>query len=301
MALAVTAAAGQYPGKIGRTDSARIRNDLAHITSTPRFRNHRNVDILDSVAAYIERELAVACDTVWYQPFMVNGAEYRNVVGSLGPRDAPRIIIGAHYDVCGDQQGADDNGSGVAGLLELARLLSGETLKYRLDFVAYSLEEPPFFRTVHMGSYIHAKSLHDQRAPVKGMICLEMIGYFTDAPGSQRYPLGLLKLFYGGRGDYITIVGKYGGGAFAKRITKLMKKVPLVTTRSFRGPASLPGVDFSDHLNYWAFGYSAVMVTNTSFYRNPNYHEPTDTVGTLDLGRMAAVIEQLHRSIRELD
>ncbi|MDI6739736.1 MAG: M28 family peptidase, partial [Candidatus Edwardsbacteria bacterium] len=235
MALSLPAASGQYSEKAGFADSARVWNDLVRITGTPRFRNYRNIDILDSVAAYIQSELAGACDTVWYQPFTVNGAEYRNVIGSLGPRDAPRIIIGSHYDVCGDQPGADDNASGVAGLLELARLLSKDTLKYRIDLVAYTLEEPPFFRSNGMGSYIHAKSRYDQKIPVKGMICLEMIGYYNDAPGSQRYPLGLLKLFYGKKGDFITVVGKFGGGAFAKRIANLMKKHRLVKTRSFKG------------------------------------------------------------------
>jgi len=215
----------------------------------------------------------------------------------IGPPDAERIIIGAHYDVCGNQPGADDNASGITGLLELSRLLKNTDLKYRIDIVAYSLEEPPFFKTENMGSYHHAKYLNDNEVPVKGMICLEMIGYFDDMKKSQDYPIGLLKLFYGSKGDYITVIRKFGAGSFARKFKKYMKKQKLIKTKSLKAPASLPGIDFSDHLNYWKFGYSALMITYTAFYRNPNYHQKTDTIDTLDIERLSLVIESVYRSI----
>lgn len=282
------------------SDTVRIKNDLRIITKTTNSRNYKNVKTLNFVADYIFNELAKNCDTVYFQSYFVNGIEYRNVIGSIGTDNPERIIVGAHYDVAGDQEGADDNASGVVGLIELSRLLAKEQLKYQIDFVAYSLEEPPFFRTEHMGSNVHARMLYDGKENVKGMICLEMIGYFNDEPKSQSYPIGILKLFYGNRGDYITVVQKFGNGNFGRQVKRRMKKQGLIRTKSFKAPAKLPGIDFSDHQNYWKYGYSAVMITNTAFYRNHHYHKTTDTMETLDIKRMAMVIDEVYLTIRKI-
>jgi len=278
-------------------DTLRIKDDLIQITKTEQSRNYKNIETLNGVASYIYEKLSKNCDTVYYQTFLVNGVEYKNVIGSIGIKNSERIILGAHYDVAGEQEGADDNASGVVGIIELSRMLAEKDLKYRIDFVAYSLEEPPFFGTDFMGSNIHAKSLKDENVTVKGMVCLEMIGYFNDAPRSQSYPLGLLKLFYGGKGNYITIVRKFGKSKFAKDFTDLMKGKNLLPTKLFKGPSQLPGVDFSDHRNYWKYGFSAVMITNTAFYRNINYHKKTDTMETLDIARMALVIDEVYYAL----
>lgn len=282
------------------SDTIRIRKDLIVITKTPESRNYKNPETLNFVADYIFKELSKSCDTVYFQTYWVNGIEYKNVIGSLGTDKPERIVIGAHYDVAGDQEGADDNASGVVGIIELSRLLAKQQLNHRIDFVAFSLEEPPYFRSIHMGSNIHAKSLFEDGIKIKGMICLEMIGYFNAQPNSQEYPVGFLKAFYGNKGDYITVVQKFGNGKFGRQFKKLMKQQRLIKTKSFRGPASLPGVDFSDHLNYWKYGYSAVMITNTSFYRNKNYHETTDKMETLDLKRMALVIDEVFLSVKQI-
>jgi Zn-dependent M28 family amino/carboxypeptidase len=271
---------------------------LRTITKTEKSRNYRNTDVLNAVADYLYGALTEYCDTVCFQSYQVNGVEYKNVIGSIGIDKAERIVIGAHYDVAGDQEGADDNASGIAGLLELSRLLSNEKLQHRIDFVAYSLEEPPYFRTESMGSYVHAKMLYDNQINIKGMICLEMIGYYSDAPGSQDYPLGLMRLFYGNKGDYITVIQKSGNGSFGRQTTRLMKQQGFIKTKSLRAPASLVGVDFSDHLNYWKYGYPAVMISNTAFYRNKNYHEITDKMETLDLRRMALVIDEVYETVK---
>lgn len=278
---------------LNRPDINRIRTDLERITKTEKSRNHKNIDILNVTAAYIHSELSKQCDTVFYQTFVVDNKEYKNVIGSLGSQNSERIIIGAHYDVAGEQDGADDNASGVVGLLESARILSKENLDYRIDFVAYSLEEPPYYASTNMGSYIHAKSMYDERILVKGMICLEMIGYFSDEPNSQHYPQPFFRWFYGNKGDFITVVQKYNNGSFGKKAKKLMTRQKLLPAKSFTGLEKLQGIDFSDHRNYWKFGYSAVMITNTAFYRNPNYHQITDKMETLDLERMGKVIEEL--------
>ncbi len=282
------------------SDTLRIKNDLKIITKTTNSRNYINVETLNFVADYIFNELSKNCDTVFFQTYFVNGTEYKNVIGSIGTDNPERIIVGAHYDVCGNQEGADDNASGVVGVIELSRLLAKEQLKYRIDFVAYSLEEPPFFQTEHMGSNVHAKMLFDSQEKVKGMICLEMIGYFNDEPESQSYPIGILKLFYGNKGDFITVVQKFGNAKFGNQVKRLMKKQGLLPTKSFKGPLKLPGVDFSDHQSYWKYGYSAVMITNTAFYRNENYHEKTDVLETLDITRMALVIDEVYLTLKQL-
>ena len=210
-----------------------------------------------------------------------------------------RLVVGAHYDVYGENPGADDNASGTAGLLELARLLKSQNpdLKYRVDLVAYTLEEPPFFRTEFMGSAVHAKSLFDAGIKVKGMISMDMIGYFSDAPKSQDYPLGLLKLFYPAVGNYIAVVGNLGNVGMVRKVKKEMKKAAALKVRSINAPASLPGIDFSDHRNYWKYDFDAVMITNTAFYRNKNYHEPTDTPETLNYEKMAEVVKGIYGAV----
>lgn len=281
-------------------DTNNIKRNLAAIINTPKKRNYHNVAVLDSVADHIKREFSKFTNRVTLQPYKVADNWYSNVMASFGPENGERIIVGAHYDVCGEQDGADDNASGVAGILELASLLQNETLRYRIDLVAYTLEEPPFFGTEHMGSYVHAKSLYDTKVPVKGMVSLEMIGYFSDAPNSQRYPLGFLKWWYGSKGNYITIVQKSLCGSFAKEFKKLAFANNSIATKSIRAPSFFGGLDLSDHRNYWQFGYDAIMVTNTSFYRNANYHKTEDVLGKLDIPKMGWVIDGVFRTLKAM-
>lgn len=276
-------------------DTNNIKRNLMAIINTPSKRNYHNVAVLDSVADHIKKEFSIFTGRVTVQPYTVAGQVYSNIIASFGPEGGERIIVGAHYDVCGEQDGADDNASGVAGILELARLLKDDTLKYRIDLVAYTLEEPPFFATENMGSYVHARSLHEAKVPVKGMISLEMIGYFSDAPNSQRYPLGFLKWFYGNKGNYITLVQKSLCGSFAKEYKQLAFEQNSIATKSIRAPSFFGGLDLSDHRNYWQFGYDAIMVTNTSFYRNANYHKTEDVLGNLDIPKMGLVIDGVYR------
>jgi hypothetical protein len=283
------------------SDTANIRKNLELVINTPKPRYYRNVDMLDTVANRIQTAMLNYTSSVSVQPFTVNNAEYKNIIASFGPVDAKRIVVGAHYDVCSEQDGADDNASGVAGILELARLLQNKTLKYRIDLVAYSLEEPPFFATENMGSFIHAKSLHDAKADVLGMVSLEMIGYYSDKENSQDYPIGPLKWIYGNKADFITIVQKSFCGSFAKQYKKLAFTNNSIDTKSFRAPSFIAGIDYSDHRNYWHFGYSAIMVTNTSFNRNNNYHQASDKLATLDIGRMALTIDGVYRTLLAIE
>jgi Zn-dependent M28 family amino/carboxypeptidase len=278
------------------TDTARLGQHLRYLTSRQPARSAAHPVVLDSVAAYVARHLRAAGGRVARQPVPADGVIYQNIIASFGPETGPRLIIGAHYDVCGEQPGADDNGTGTAALLELARLLgqSARPLPQRIDLVAYTLEEPPYFRTKHMGSYVHAASLKAARVPVTGMVALEMLGYYDERPGSQRYPVGALKLIYGSRGNYVTVAQKFGGsGRWGRQLVRRYRASAGLPVRRFKAPAWLPGIDFSDHLNYWHFGYPALLLTDTAFYRNAHYHQATDTLGRLSLPRLALAVDAL--------
>lgn len=279
-----------------KADTAFAKGHLEFLTKSE-SREYLNTKRLDSVADYIKQHFSKYAQEVCEQKFSVGGRIYRNVICSFDTTHSKRIIVGAHYDACGRQPGADDNASGVTGLLELARLLYEKPLSYRVDLVAYTLEEPPYFRTEMMGSYMHAKELHDQGLNVKGMISLEMIGYFDDNKRTQDYPVGIMKLFYGSQGNYIATVQKFGYGSFANKFRKKFRQQSQVRSKKLKAPSWIPGVDFSDHLNYWKFGYSALLITDTAFYRNKNYHEATDTIETLNIPKMCLVIDGVAEAI----
>lgn len=281
----------------GQADTLRIKELLIELTKTSKPRNYQNPEQLNETAAFIYRYFRQYADTVFYQTYSVNGITYGNVVARFGDTLNKRMIIGAHYDVCGNQEGADDNASGIIGLLEIARMLSEQKRHKNIELVAYTLEEPPFFRTEYMGSFIHAQSLKQNHSKISGMISLEMIGYFNEAKNTQDYPIGFLKLFYGSRGNYITVVNKFGKGKGARKFTKSMDRFATLPVKKFNGPKSLTGIDFSDHLNYWKMGFSACMITDTAFYRNKNYHQKTDEMGTLNISKMAQVIDGVFFSI----
>lgn len=285
------------PASYSQSDTVRIRELLTELTKTPQPRNYRNIDQLNETAGFIYTYFRQYADTVFYQTYQVGGTTYGNVVARFGDTLHKRLIIGAHYDVCGNQEGADDNASGIIGLLELARLLNRKKTDECIELVAFTLEEPPFFRTEYMGSYVHAQSLKKSGAAVSGMICLEMIGYFNEDKHSQDYPIGFLKLFYGSRGNYITVVNKFSKGRCARKFTRNMDRLAALPVKKINGPKSLTGIDFSDHLNYWNMGFSACMITDTAFYRNKNYHQKTDTMGTLNISKMALVIDGIFLSI----
>jgi Zn-dependent M28 family amino/carboxypeptidase len=283
-------------------NQARLYADVEFLTSLQPARNYQNLASLNKAADYIHAELAKLGVDVEEQVFQVEGQEYRNVIASFGPATAERLIVGAHYDVCGEQPGADDNASAVAGLLETARLLHAQApaLKRRIDFVAFSLEEPPFFATGHMGSAVHAQALHAAQVPVRAMICYEMIGYFRDEPGSQHFPDPALAQRYPSTGNFITVVGCHGQEAFTQQVKRLMQAHSAIDVQSINLPATQSLASLSDHRNYWHYGYQAVMINDTSFLRNPHYHQPTDTIDTLDFRRMAEVVNGVYGALLAL-
>lgn len=277
----------------------RLYSHVDFLTKIRPFRHNENSGSLNKAAAYIKKYFQEFGLQIQTQEFIVEGQTYQNILASYGDPSLPRVVIGAHYDVCGDQPGADDNASAVAGLIELARMVSQKKpeLDYHIEFAAYSLEEPPHFYTENMGSYVHAKSLRDQNAEVKLMIALEMIGYFSEEKDSQEYPSPLLKAIYPGRGDFIAIVGRMSDKKLIDKTKKAMVQNSKIPVEALAAPETLTGVDFSDHLNFWLHGYHALMITDTAFYRNPNYHEITDTIETLNFDKMTEVVRGVYGAI----
>jgi Zn-dependent M28 family amino/carboxypeptidase len=271
----------------------RLYEDVLTLTSIQPPRHYLNLDSLHAISGYIAHEFGKLSCKVEYQKYKAQNKEYKNVVATFGDVSKQRVVVGAHYDVCGDQPGADDNASAAAGLLELARLIDAlqPSLSYGIEFVAYCLEEPPFFATPYMGSLVHAKSLKETASNVKAMICLEMIGYFSDAPNSQHFPVPMLKYVYPTTGNFITVVGKLSQLGLVRKVAHYMREVSDIGVESFAAPGFFPSISLSDHRSYWQCGYPAVMINNTAFYRNPHYHQPSDTIDTLDFSRMAQVVK----------
>jgi hypothetical protein len=276
---------------------ARLETHVRRLSETFFPRDMTHPDNLDRVAAYIRQEFVQAQGRVSEQPYTVAGRTYRNVLALFGPDTKARIVVGAHYDTAGMQPGADDNASGVAGLLELASLLREAALPLCVELVAFTLEEEPHLLSAPMGSAVHAASLRQQKIPVRVMFSLEMIGYFTEAPHSQRFPLPFLAAVYPSQGNFIAIVGNLSQGLVVRQVKHAMRTASSLPVHSLNAPRFVPGVDFSDHRNYWQAGYHAVMVTDTAFYRNPHYHTKQDTADTLDYGRMAMVVQGVYAAV----
>jgi Zn-dependent M28 family amino/carboxypeptidase len=298
-----TAKPTNIPDSTSASGETRLHAHVAALTGTSKPRNSYNLDALNEAAAYIFKQFTSYGFKATEQKYRASGNEYKNILASYGPADAAeRIVIGAHYDVAGEMPGADDNASGIAGLLEIARLFSvlKPDTKYRVDFVAFTLEEPPHFGLDSMGSNVHAKSLRDAGVKLRGMVCLEMIGYYSDAAGSQRYPVPGMEKIYPDKGNYIAVVSDLDNKNLVEEISTGIKSGSLIPVETLNAPASVPGVGLSDHRNYWEYDYPSVMITNTAFLRNPNYHEPTDTIETLDFKRMSEVVKGVYYAVVNL-
>jgi len=282
-----------------KVDPSRMRSEVETLCSAFAPRDHAHPENLDRAADFIASRLGETGAVVERQFFEVRGIRNQNVTARFGPDAREVVVVGAHYDTAGDQPGADDNASGVAGVMELARLLSREPLTSRVELVAFTLEEPPHFRTEHMGSAVHARSLAERGAEVRLMIAVEMIGFYSDAPESQEFPMAFLKVVYPSTGDFVAVVGKWGQGGTVCRVKRAMRASGGIPVYALNAPSGTPGADLSDHRNYWVRGWPAVMVTDTAFMRNERYHTMDDTPDTLDYERMALVVEALRGVVRE--
>lgn len=266
-------------------------------------RSYLDIKKLSMAADYIEKRFrSCGCD-VKRQPFTYQGYTYYNIICEIKDTKAPKdgiLIIGAHYDTVVGTPGADDNASGVAGLLELARLISLKHVQRTVRLVAFGLEEPPVFMTSRMGSYVYAKSLRGEGVKVYGMISLEMLGYYCDYKNCQYFPIPVFKWFYPDRGNFIAFVGNISSMSFTKKVKNAFKAVSSLPVESLNSVSFIPGVDFSDHRSFWKFGYPAFMITDTAFYRNPNYHTSGDAASTLDYDRMAQLVSGIYNALRDI-
>ncbi|MEJ2697320.1 MAG: M28 family peptidase [Candidatus Sulfobium sp.] len=276
---------------------------VSHLSGEIGRRSYLDIGKLGEAADYIDGKFRSFGCPVARQPFAYSNNTYYNLdveVPGSGGRDEGILIVGAHYDTVPDTPGADDNASGVAGLLELARLASLTPFRRTARFVAFCLEEPPAFMTSRMGSHLYAQRVFVEGTRVHGMISLEMLGYYCQDDGCQYYPSSLFRLFYPKKGDYIAFVGNISSRRFTREVRDSFRAVSSLAVESLSGISLIPGVDFSDHRSFWKFGYPAFMVTDTAFYRNPNYHAPGDTAETLDYEKMSALVEGLYKALREI-
>jgi len=287
----------------GEGAPARLAGHVGKLAGEIGERNLFTLAALNTAAFYVEAAFAAQGYEPRSQRYSVQYEDsgpvaVRNieaVVLARGP-DAPVLVVGAHYDSAPGTPGADDNASGVAALLELARRFRGRSGAVELRFVAFSTEEPPFFGSEQMGSAHYAAALAREGRKVAGMLSLEMLGYYSDQPGSQNYP-PVLSLFYPSRGNYLGVVSNLSSRAFMARIRDGWKAPGGLPVVGSALPEWLRVITLSDHLWFWRRGWPAVMVTDTAFLRNPHYHEASDLPDQLDYARFADAVDGLEAAI----
>ncbi len=279
-------------------DPARLEAHVRYLSERCAPRDYAHPENLDRAADYAAASFRESGGRVAEQGYRVAKVPCRIVLARFGPEGPPVLVVGAHYDAHGPHPAADDNASGVAGLLELARLLGRNPPAGCVELAAYPHEE--LFGSPDMGSRHHADALRRENAPVRLMVSLEMLGCFTDEPNSQRVPLPLLNLLYPSRGDFIAVVGRFRERGAIRAFKRAMAAGGGVPVRSVCAPFPVPGLDLSDHSSFWLAGYPALMVTDTAFLRNPRYHSAQDTAETLDYPRMAEVVRGVYTGVRSL-
>ena len=273
-----------------------LRQDVTELAGNIGERNVMHPQALADAARYIERAFADAGYTPARQTFVADGVSCSNIEVLGG---AEIVVIGAHYDSVIGAPGADDNGSGVAAILALARAFARRKQNRTLRFVAFANEEPPWFATEQMGSFRYAQRCRERRENVVAMLSLESIGYFTDTAGSQQYP-AMLEHVYPKQGNFIAFASNLTSGALLRRCVAVFRRHATVPAEGGALPEQVPGIGWSDQWAFWRCGYRAVMVTDTALFRNPNYHTATDTPDTLDYERLARVVEGLSSVVENL-
>ena len=269
----------------------------AHVRTLAETIGERNIwrpRALADAASYIEQQWLDMGYRAALQTYDVQNVSCSNLeVTRPGLRRADEtLVVGAHYDSVLGSPGANDNGSGVAALLEIARGLSDADVDRTVRFVAFVNEEPPFFPGQLMGSRVYASAARDRRDDIRFMVSLETIGCYSDDPGSQQYP-PLFRYFYPDKGNFIAFVSDFRSRAVLRRFTSAFRQHSAFPAESLATFSWIPGVAWSDHQSFWRHGYRALMVTDTAFYRYAHYHEPTDVPQGLNYGAMARVVQGL--------
>jgi Zn-dependent M28 family amino/carboxypeptidase len=279
----------------------RLEAHVRFLSVTIGERNTHRDGSLQSSVDYLRTNLAQAEYAVSEQTYTVNGKAVSNleVEPAGSDRASGLVVVGAHYDSVLGTTGANDNATGVAATLELARLLKGTRLRRTIRFAFFVNEEPPYFQTESMGSLVYAQQLRRDGVPVSAMISLETIGYYSDAAGSQKYP-ALLSLFYPSRGNFIGFVGNSDSRDLVRRATRRFRESAPFPSEGVAAPATLPGVGWSDQWSFWQQRYPAIMITDTAVFRYPHYHTPLDTLDKVDFQKMARVVDGVRNVVASL-
>lgn len=265
---------------------ARLEADVRALAEGIGERNHgRRPDALRAAEEWVETRFREA----GIDPSSESVPYSRNIVATVPGAESGMVIVGAHFDSAEGTPGADDNASGVAVMLELARRFANRPQSRALRFVAFANEESPYFRTGESGSRVHARACRDADEEVVAMYSIESVGYYDARPGTQRYPFPF-ALFMPSTADYVALIGNVPSIGLVRKTRIAFRAASNLPAAAMALPASVPGVDWSDHREFWALGYPAVMVTDMPPNRNPHYHQPTDTADRLDYRRLAAVV-----------
>jgi len=254
---------------------------------------------LDKAAEYIESVFRTYKYAVQRQTFTCYGKSVSNLIAEQAGDGDGVVLIGAHYDTVPGSPGADDNASAVAGMLEIARLSREVSNKNRLIFAAFVNEEPPCFGSPNMGSMVYANSLRQRGETLELMICLEMIGYFRDDE-RQQYPFPGMELFFPRTANFLGVVGNFKSLRYVSALKRGIKRNAEINVRSLVAPEQVAGINRSDHFAFWLHGFRAVMVTDTAYFRNKNYHQETDTIDTLNFDAMTEVVKGLYYALQAL-
>jgi hypothetical protein len=277
-----------------------LRADVEMLGGQIGERNLHRYPQLQAAAKFIEDSLR----GVGLQPrrdsYMLNNLLCHNIEAEIRSTSPEIVLVGAHYDSVLGAPGANDNGSGVAAMLALARRFAGTSTSKMLRFVAFVNEEPPYFQTSQMGSFVYASRCRANGDRIKAMISLETIGHFSDAPHSQEYPAPGLGVFYPTTGNFIGFVSNLRSRSLLRRALATFRAQNKLPSEGATLPAFIPGVSWSDQWAFWKHGYPAIMVTDTAPFRYRHYHEPTDTPEKLDYDRFALVVSGIQQVIVDL-
>ena len=285
----------------GHEISRRLEEHVHALCSHPAGRNYLEKEGLAAARDYIAAQFESYGYRVELQVYAIAGDNYANIEvtrrGGTHPDEI--IVVGAHYDAVAGAPGANDNGSGVAALLELADRFRNAELPRTIRFVAFVNEEPPHFMTGTMGSDVYARHIAQQPDNIIAMYSLETIGYFRDEAGSQHYPPPL-GLFYPSQGNFIAFVGNLRSRGLVTRSLRAFRSHASFPSEGIAAPAFIPGINWSDHRSFWRQGYAAIMITDTAFYRYPHYHTPQDTPDKVDYDKMVYVVQGLEKMLQDL-
>jgi hypothetical protein len=279
---------------------AELKSDVQTLAGQIGERNMEHYSQLNAAAAFIENSFSRAGLQPRRDSYDLHGRACHNIEAEIGGARPGIILIGAHYDSVFGSPGANDNGSGVAAMLALARRFAGKPLQHTLRFVAFVNEEPFYFLSDQMGSFVYAGRCKARGDRISAMISLETIGYFSDAPDSQAYPAPGLGVFYPSVGNFIGFVSNVPSRNLLRCAIASFRKHAKVPSEGAALPGFIPGVSWSDQWSFWQHGYPGIMITDTAPFRYPHYHSAADTPDKLDYDRFALVVSGMEKVIEQL-